>query len=167
MGDTITVSTGNPDEDVTDRLQQDSFTIVGKVNWSMYLDFERGTTNIGNGTINSFLLVPDDAFSMPCYTDVFLTLNDTEGQYCYGDEYETAVEDARALIEKEQPRLSAGRVEELKEEAQDQCDEAQAKLGEARTDYTKGQERLAAALSDIQKSIDDAQQHHCDAAGGV
>lgn len=51
----------------------------------LYLNYERGTTSVGNGSISYFFLVTPDNFSMEIYTDIYLTLD--EKYFIYTDEY--------------------------------------------------------------------------------
>ena len=58
IGDTITLTSGTDDE-ITDSLKSDTFTIVGAVSSPVYIAFQRGSTTIGNGSISAFIAVPD------------------------------------------------------------------------------------------------------------
>ena len=57
LGKTVTVSAGN-DEDTLELLVHDSYTIVGIADTPLYLDYDRGTSSIGSGSISGFLLIP-------------------------------------------------------------------------------------------------------------
>ena len=62
LGDTVFLS----DENKTDTLDAfcgRTFTIVGFTEASLYLNFERGTTSIGNGSVAGYLYLPAEAFS--------------------------------------------------------------------------------------------------------
>src|SRR5699024_3559150 len=54
IGDTITLTSGTDDE-ITDSLKSDTFTIVGAVSSPVYIAFQRGRTTIGNGSISAFI----------------------------------------------------------------------------------------------------------------
>ena len=93
VGDTLTLDPAKAEEPVTDTLKTDTFTIVGVADWSMYVDFERGTTTVGNGKVESYILVPPGAFTLEVYTDVFLTLEDTRKLYAYDQVYTDTVQE--------------------------------------------------------------------------
>ena len=63
IGDTITLFSGTDDE-ITDSLKTDTFTITGAVSSPCYIAFQRGNTTIGDGGITAFLTVPEKSFSL-------------------------------------------------------------------------------------------------------
>ena len=63
IGDTITVQSGMED-DLSDSLRYDTYTIVGSGSIPYYLDLTRGSSSIGHGTQDAFVLVEADAFSL-------------------------------------------------------------------------------------------------------
>ena len=62
------------------------FTVVGTVNSPLYINFERGTTTLGNGKIAGFVYVSPEAFDSECYTDVYVKFDRKFDMYA--DEYE-------------------------------------------------------------------------------
>lgn len=65
VGDTVTLQASEGTE-LSDFMQQDTFTVSGLTNWSMYISFERGTAQIGTGSLDGYILVDDAAFCMIC-----------------------------------------------------------------------------------------------------
>ena len=61
IGDTITLSSGTDDE-ITDSLKTDYIYHCRAVSSPCYIAFQRGSTTIGDGSINAFLTVPERAF---------------------------------------------------------------------------------------------------------
>ena len=88
VGQTITLFL--EEGDLSESLKTQTFTIVGVVESPMYINFERGSSSVGNGSIRSFLYLPEDAFAYEVYTDVFLTYKDTQGLPFYEDEYRSS-----------------------------------------------------------------------------
>lgn len=86
IGDTIRFESGDG-SDLSSALKTDTFTIVGFCNLPQYMDLNRGSGSVGNGKIEGFALVRPEAFSLPVYTEVDVTLtgakelNSFEGDY--------------------------------------------------------------------------------------
>ena len=89
IGTTIIVADENEDT-VKEQLTEKEYTIVGLANSPLYLGLDRGTTNIGNGSVYTFLYVPTDSFSADVFTEINITLNDTAD--IYSDEYEKLID---------------------------------------------------------------------------
>lgn len=153
VGDSLRITVA--DEETT-LLKETEFTIVGRADWSMYVDFERGTTTIGNGSIDSFLIVPPEAFDSPRYTDVFLTLTETDGVNSFRDDYMDIVErNADALLD-QKAELSAPGAKALQDEAREELDNSKAELEEARAEYESGSEELETALAEGRTQLSEA-----------
>ncbi len=88
IGDKITISNNNS-EQTLELLHEKEFTVVGIVQWPYYIYLTRGYTNIGDGQLDSFYLVPQDAFSSPYYLEVFLREKKLEGLDTFSNEYKT------------------------------------------------------------------------------
>ncbi|MBQ9899023.1 MAG: FtsX-like permease family protein, partial [Ruminococcus sp.] len=85
LGDRIYISESCP-EDSAKSLSSDAFTVVGIADSSLYINFERGTSSIGSGSLSGFLYVPREAFDMDALTDIYIRFD----QDCeiYSDAYE-------------------------------------------------------------------------------
>jgi putative ABC transport system permease protein len=92
IGDVITLESSSENASGDDTLNVNSFTVVGEVSWVKYVDFERGTTTIGNGKIESYLIIPREAFKSEYYSDVYLTLKSTQELYAFGNDYTKEVD---------------------------------------------------------------------------
>jgi len=91
IGKTFTVAQENKD-DVRSQLKETEFTIVGLCNSPLYLGLDRGSTDIGSGSVASFIYIPAEAFSTDVFTEIDLTL--AQKEEIYSDAYEELV-DAR------------------------------------------------------------------------
>lgn len=90
LGDTITLSVSEDDE-LSDYIKHDTFTIVGFAKSVQYVSFERGKSNIGNGVVSNFMFIPKEAFAYEVYTDVFLSFDNTQNLTFDTDEYKDSV----------------------------------------------------------------------------
>ena len=128
IGATLTLSDNN-DDDIDEMFAQKTFRIVGRVNSPVYANYERGTTSLGNGTIDGFMLVLRDAFDCDYDTEIYVRLN-TFGAQIYTDEYDNQIDEAEEWLE---------------DFAQEQADERYSRLkSEAERDLFEGQEQLTA-----------------------
>ena len=128
IGATLTLSDNN-DDDTDEMFAQKTFRIVGRVNSPVYANYERGTTSLGNGTIDGFMLVLRDAFDCDYDTEIYVRLN-TFGAQIYTDEYDNQIDEAEEWLE---------------DFAQEQADERYSRLkSEAERDLFEGQEQLTA-----------------------
>ncbi|MGL4107583.1 FtsX-like permease family protein [Clostridium sp. LP20] len=139
IGSKITLESGTSD-DILDSLNTKEYTVVGVVETPYYLSFEKGSSSIGNGSVNSFLMIPEEDFKMDVFTEVLLTIDGAKEINSYSDEYFEVtgkIKDRLVDLGKERGPL---RIEELK-------DEANKKLAEGKEEYTKGKEKLEDELS--------------------
>ena len=61
IGQTIRLSDAN-DQDTLDLFAYDEYTVVGLVHSPLYLDADRGTSSLGDGTVDAFVLLPPEGF---------------------------------------------------------------------------------------------------------
>ena len=153
VGDTVYLT---PDENRTSRLGITEFHVVGRADSSMYVDFQRGTATIGNGSIDSFLLVLPEAFDSDIYTDVFLTLNDTAGLDSFSPRYLTTVSDAADDLTAQAKDLSEPRREQLLKDADEQLRQSRAALDKGWEAYQQGSEQLESSLKESRAEIEKA-----------
>ena len=95
LGKTISLSNENK-KDVTDVLGRKEYTIVGLVSSPLHIGIDRGTTNIGNGSVFCFLYLPESNFKSDVYTEVNLLLNETAK--IYSEEYDKLTDESKEEI---------------------------------------------------------------------
>lgn len=143
IGGTITLSEDNSDS-VKNALKSDKFTIVGSADSSMYINFERGTTSVGNGEISAFVYLPKEAFDLDVYTEVYVRF--AQDLEIYSDEYETFMEGRDKQWEDYCRERADLRFDRLYSEADDKLSDGRAELEKNRAD---GQEKLDKVKSDL------------------
>lgn len=72
-----------------DGLTRTEYTIVGLANSPMYLGTDRGTTDIGSGSLAGFIYLLPECFTSEAYTEVQLTLRETAA--AWSDEYDALI----------------------------------------------------------------------------
>ena len=141
-----------PDTSNGVHLKGGSYTVVGFVNAPTYPYVSNfGTTSLGNGIVQQFVYVTEDAFADDDpYTEVYLTVQDATRYKSGSSAYQSAVDSVVERITQMNPSLAALRLQELKDDAQAQLDEARQKLEQSR-------QEAADKLGDTQKKLDDAE----------
>ncbi len=151
MGNTIKLTAGKEEDDILDTLSTDTYKIVGVVESSSYISFDRGKAQIGDGEIDAFMMIPREDFVLDVYTDVYLTLNSTAGL----DPFEQPYKDAVAAAQTEFEQVAAARQQDRYDEI---MTEAQEKIDDGKKELADGKQTQNEELADAQKKIDDAQK---------
>ena len=133
-------------------LKGGSYTVVGFVNAPTYPYVSNfGTTSLGNGIVQQFVYVTEDAFANDDpYTEVYLTVQGATSYKSGSSMYQSTVDKVAERIKQMNPSLAALRLQELKDDAQAQVDEARQKLEQSR-------QEAADKLGDAQKKLDEAE----------
>lgn len=76
--------------EISEQLCNTTYTIVGLADSPMYIGLERGSTNIGNGTLEGYFYLLPSAFKSEVFTEIQLTL--TEDAPIYSDQYDDLIE---------------------------------------------------------------------------
>ncbi len=100
IGDKVKVYSGN-EIPLTNELKYDEYVISGFATTSLYLNNNRGTSTVGNGKNDYFLMLKEDVFQSPVYSEMYVVLKNEEEFECYSDEYEEYVGEVVKEFEKE------------------------------------------------------------------
>ena len=141
-----------PDTSNGVHLKGGSYTVVGFVNAPTYPYVSNfGTTSLGNGIVQQFVYVTEDAFADDDpYTEVYVTVQGATRYKSGSSAYQSAVDSVAERITQMNPSLASLRLQEIKDDAQTQVDEARQKLEQSR-------QEAADKLGDAQKKLDDAE----------
>ncbi len=156
VGQTITLFL--EEGDLSESLKTQTFTIVGVVESPMYINFERGSSSVGNGSIRSFLYLPEDAFAYEVYTDVFLTYKDTQGLPFYEDEYQDVMDEKTPVLEQLAEEQEQTRHDDIYNEAKSAIDASQAELDEGIAQYEENKALFEQQIADAQSQLQSAQK---------
>ena len=160
IGSVLTVSDSN-EEDTLDLFRNRAYKVVGLVRSPYYMNFERGTTSIGEGRITAFGYVPMDSFDSEYLTEIFLTLKE---KHCvYTEEYYNYIESLEEEIENKTEEVVQNRYQGLIDEAQEKIDDAQKELDDK---SAEAEEELDKALQDIQDGEKEIADHEQEIADG-
>lgn len=162
IGDEITFSSGTEDE-ITDTLVTDTFTIVGTVSSPCYISFSRGSTSIGTGSVSGFVGVLAESFDMDVYTELYASVKGAKELTAFTDEYEDCVAEVTDRVEAIREDREEARYDQLIRDANEELDkekkeledgkaEADAKLADTKAQIDDGWAQLNAAKAQIASS---------------
>lgn len=148
IGSTVTVS-GQTPAGTLDLLRCRKFTVTGIAESPAYISLDRGTTNIGSGSIAFFLMIPADGFSSDYFTDIYATVEGASGLAGYSDKYGDLVEETAERLKTLAAERENIRYEDIMSEAREKLNKAEHDLADARSEADA---KLAGARADIDKA---------------
>ena len=134
VGDKIKLTSGTKD-DISENLKVSEFTIVGIANTPNYLSFEMGSSNIGHGSINNFIMIPEEDFNMDIYTEVLLTVDGAKELNSYSDEYFDVTDKVTKPLESLSDERSPIRFDEILEESRKELENGKKEYEENKIKY--------------------------------
>lgn len=114
IGDVITF------DDIDDTFKIDKLKIVGTINSPLYISMDKGSTNLGNGSIDYYLYIKEDLFEMNYYTNIYLQVSNTKNEITSSDKYKEIVNKVKEKIDNIKDIREENRYEYLVENAQDE-----------------------------------------------
>lgn len=157
LGDEITLVSGTEDE-TSDLVNQETFTIVGAGTTSYYMSLDRGTTGIGSGSLDGFLIVRPEVFEQDYYTQICVTAEGARELTCYTEEYDTLVDELVERIEAIEKERCGIRYAQIQAEGQE-------KIADAEKEVADGEQKLKDAgteLEDARVKLADAEEKLAD-----
>ncbi len=97
VGDTIRLMSGTEAE-LSATLSRDEFVITGVGTTAYYLSFQRGSTTIGSGDVDSFIVLLPEVFAQQVYSGAYVAVRGARELTAFTDKYETAVEQTADAI---------------------------------------------------------------------
>ncbi len=151
VGDTLTVYTTNKDDPIEDTLERDSWEVVGVVMSPQYISYDRGSASIGDGSVDTYVMVFEENFKYDVYTDVYITLDSTVGLSTFSKEYSEAVEAADADFEVIADAREKDRLKEVRDEANEKIADAKKEIADAEQELADAEQELADALAELEE----------------
>lgn len=143
LGDKITLADLSNAEEFP--LKYKEYTVVGRYNSPMYVSIsQRGSTTIGDGSLDAFIIVPEADFTQDVYTEIYVKSETLRGMASYSDEYEKYRETLSEKLEELGEKRSEIRYEEV--------------IGDAKSEIADGEKKLEEAKTDGRKKLDDAKK---------
>lgn len=157
IGSKIKLTSG-PGKDIGNSIKADEFTIVGIVETPYYISFERGTSSIGSGKVNNFIMIPQEDFKIPVYTDIFLTVKGALETASYDDKYDDIIEPVKKALENEGKERADIRYNEILSNAKEQLQVKSNELEGAETSTIAALSSAEQKLEVSRKQIEDGER---------
>ena len=151
VGDFIEITDEN-DEDKLEDFNETRFEIVGLVNTPIFLDYQRGSTDIGNGSLDTFFFVEKDAFDVDYYTNLYLKLNGD--QPALSEEHEDYLKAKEDSMKDLAEAVTSGRRETAQKEAQEELDEKKQEYEDNLAKYEREKANAEKKLDKAENKID-------------
>ncbi len=142
IGDTITIE----DNNYSDYLSTNTFTVTGTVRSSMYVYKNLGISTVSDGKLDNVIYIPKDTFTMDYYTEIYLIAKDSQEATSYEDDYTKTVNALLDELELLAPIQETKRYEQIKTEAMESIYDAREEIEEKRN---KNETKFADALAEI------------------
>ncbi len=130
--DILHFASGDSEAELADSLSIDSCKVVGYVNSARFVNFERGSSRIGNGTTQVFVLLPEQDFAYEFFTDLYLAV-DSSGVSAFSEEYETLIDNYQLILEEFGDRRKLIRYDDIYQEAMEKINDAKEELLDGKT----------------------------------
>lgn len=158
IGSEVTVSAPT-DKDLYDYLHTDTFTIVGRVQSPLYINFERGQTNIGDGSIDFYAYVLHKDFTMERFAEVYVKTDQSVKYTAYTEAYRDYIEPIQSDLETIGQKKMQEKTEEIrneilegKEELEENKKKAQEELAKAKQELIDGEEEITRAEKELEEN---------------
>ena len=110
IGDTILLSE-------KDGFAYGEYKVVGRVRSPYYMNFQKGTTDIGDGSIDYFAYVQKEALDFEVYTEAYVKLD--EDPEAFSDEYEEVITSFEKTLRPKVEEVVNDRYDRLKKEMEE------------------------------------------------
>lgn len=151
IGDTIKLQSGT-DEALSKSLKHTKYKIVGTCYNPNYLSYEKGSSNIGSGTVNSFIYIQNTNVLKDYYTEVDVCVKGAKDLDCYSDEYFDVVDPVLKKIKKISNKQINARIQSYQSELDEKKQEATDKFKDAENQFNDAQNKIDSGLSEIQSN---------------
>ena len=162
IGDTISVYTTDSENPLSDSLVRDSWTVVGIVMNPQYISYERGNTTIGDGSIDTYIMIPESNFCYEVYTDVYLTMEDAAAYGAFDDGYWNVMDGNVEEFEAVADVRKDERFAEIKNEAERRLADAKKKLADGEKEANEELSKAKQELDDAYKELTDGEKKLAD-----
>ena len=158
IGKTLRLSDDN-DEETLEQFSDKEYLVVGVVISSLYVQFERGNTSLGTGSVDAFVYLPGEAFTADYYTEVYVKFR--QDFPLYSDEYDAFMKEKKKSWEGILEKAGHDRFLELPDVIADARKTLEEKRGEAEKELADAWEKLSEAkekLEDGRKQLEDGKK---------
>lgn len=156
IGKVIKVTAEN-DKETKDLLEYKEYKIVGITKSPNYLTKEdRGTTSLGDGSVNTYIYMPQKAFTSEYFTEMFIYC-EKQG-FIFSEEYNSNMDKAEEVITLVAEKRGQIRYEDIIKEAKEELEEGRAEFLEGKAEYENGKAEFEREKTDALGKLRDAKE---------
>lgn len=152
IGETIKVNKNSKESNSSDLLSTFEYKVVGVVRSPMYVSYERGSTTVGDGSLDAFMYVHKSSFKTERFTEIYVKTKYSKG--------ETVNEEYLSNIDKFKSKLVKVGKTQSKIFKIENIDEAQNTLDEKKQEFQDSKKEAEEKLSDAKKKLDEAEKEY-------
>ncbi len=152
IGETIKVNKKAGDSNLSEMLSTFEYKVVGVVRSPMYVSYERGTTTVGDGSLDTFMYVHKDSFDTDRFTEMYVKTIYSEGE-TVNDEYLSEIDSFKSKLKK----IGKAQSKIFKTE---NIDNAQKTLDKKKQEFQDSKKEAQKKLSEGKKKLEDAEQEY-------
>ena len=150
IGASITLTSGT-DTPLEDTLENTTYTIVGRVQTPYYLSLDKGSSPIGSGQVNAFIMISEENFKSDVYTEIYVSATQAKALKTYGQSYDELILPLVEKLETVGMTQAKVRYDEVKSEIKQTLDENLA-------DYEAGKKEADTEFEKVEAELEEAQQ---------
>ncbi len=154
IGDTVNLVSGTATL-ISDTLKTDAFQIVGIAESPLYISNERGSSDIGSGKMDAYVMVPAGDFTLPVYTEIYVTIENEAGRSRFEDTFTDLLEPIETALKDVGELRASVRYAEIQDEATQELDDAKAELNDGWAEYNQSKADFDTQIADAQQQLDD------------
>ncbi|MBO5069331.1 MAG: FtsX-like permease family protein [Roseburia sp.] len=152
IGKKIKLSATNAEDDL-EHFSYEEYVITGTVRSPLYIQFERGTTSLGNGKVSGFMFLLPEGFAEDYYTEIYVAFDHNFAMY--SDEYKEYIDARQEDWETVTLAVAKDRYVTVKTDAEKE-------LAEGKEELAEKQGEAEEELADAKKQLDDAAKQIAD-----
>lgn len=134
---------------LADTLKDQDYTVVGFIESPLYITFEREHTNIGSGSITTYVYVPEEDFTMEDPSEYFLRVAGAGALSAETAAYDDAVEEVKRQVDAIGKDVMARETAELTAELEENKRKLETEKADALRQIADAEEELKAAERDL------------------
>ena len=157
LGTVLAVSESN-EEETRDLLHRGAYTVVGLC-WSpYYLNYDRGTSTLGGGSVAGFVYIPEGGFDFEAYYEIFLTVDDPA--LAYSIEYGDQINAIKPAVEELTDRRAQERYDEIRGDVLEEIADAEREIADGWDEYRTERTDAEAKLDDAYRELTDGEAEY-------
>lgn len=160
IGNKLTLSSPTEQEDILDTFATDTFEIVGIITSPLYIGYERDATNVGNGTVLSYIMISEEDFVSDYYSELYVAFDGLDDLDPFSAEYTDAVNEKKAAAVAAFEQSVTARYDKLQADAQTKLQDGQSKIETLQSVLSADIPTLKKMKTDSEKTLADAQKQY-------